>query len=103
MYLSVFVGFLCLFLFVLHYVCFSFAIILTGMRELVDLLLLSFGCLNTVNVMWLFLRLPWVGLQLVIVVFPDHTQILNRNILFTTLLNGKSFICMKPFSMLNMY
>ena len=26
--------------------------------------------------MWLFLTVPWVGLQHVIVVFPDHTNLL---------------------------
>ena len=25
--------------------------------------------------MWLFLAVPWVGLQCVIVVFPDHTHL----------------------------
>ena len=54
----------------------SFAIILTVKRELVALLLLSFGWLVTVNVLWLFLTLLWVGLLCVIVVFPDHTNIL---------------------------
>ena len=43
---------------------------------LVALLLLSFGCLVTVNVLWLFLTMPWVGLQFVSVVFPDHTPLL---------------------------
>ena len=28
-----------------------------------------------VNVLWLFLTVPWVGLQCVIVVFPDHTYL----------------------------
>ena len=28
-----------------------------------------------VNVLWLFLAVPWVGLQCVIVVFPYHTQL----------------------------
>ena len=32
--------------------------------------LLSFGCLVTVNVLSLFLTVPWIGLC-VIVVFPD--------------------------------
>ena len=44
-------------------------------RELVALLLLSYGCLVTVNVLWLFLAGPWVGLQCVIVVFPNHTHL----------------------------
>ena len=41
---------------------------------MVALLLLSFGCLVTVNVLQLFLTAPWVGLQLVILVFPDHAH-----------------------------
>ena len=52
------------------------AIILTRKSELVALLLLSFECLVTVNIMWLFLKMPWVGLQFVIVIFPDHTHLL---------------------------
>ena len=57
-----------------YFVLSSFAIILTRKRELVDLLLLSFRYLVTVNGLWLFLTVPWVGLQCVIVVFLDHTQ-----------------------------
>ena len=53
----------------------SFAIILTTKRELAALLLLSFGCLVTVNVLWLLLTVPWVCLQCVIVVFPDHAHL----------------------------
>ena len=60
--------FCCAFLYVLS----SFAIILMGKRELVALLGLSSWCL--VVVVWLFLAAPWVGLQFVIVVFPDHTH-----------------------------
>ena len=52
-----------------------FAIILTSKRELVVLLILSFGCLVTVNILWFFLMVPWVGLQCIIVVFPDHTHL----------------------------
>ena len=47
----------------LLYVLSSFAIMLTRKRELVALLLLSFGCLVSVNVLQLFLTEPWVGLQ----------------------------------------
>ena len=54
----------------------SFAKILMRKRELVVLLLLSFGCFVTVNILWLFLTVPWVSLQLVTVVFPDHTHLL---------------------------
>ena len=43
---------------------------------LVDLLLLSYGCLVAVNVLRLFLAVPWVGRQCVIVVFPNHTHLL---------------------------
>ena len=56
------------------YVPSSFAIILMGKRELVALLSLSSWCL--VIVMWVFLAVPWVSLQFVIVVFPDHTHLL---------------------------
>ena len=52
----------------------SFAIILMGKRELVALLCLSSWCL--VIVVWLFLTMPRVCLQFVIVVFPDHTHLL---------------------------
>ena len=53
----------------------SFAIILIGKRELVDLLSLSSLCL--VVVMWLFFAVPWVSLQFVIVVFADHTNLFS--------------------------
>ena len=71
-------GVLCwsLFWYGLIYALSSFAIILTGKRELVALLLLSFGCLVTVNVLYLFLTAPLVGLQFVIVGFPAHTYLL---------------------------
>ena len=45
-----------------------------GKRELVALLSLSSWCL--VIVVWLFLAVPWVCMQFVIVVFPDHTHLL---------------------------
>ena len=53
----------------------SAAIILLRKRELVAFLQLSFFCLVTVNVLWLFLTVPWVGLQCVIVIFPDHIHL----------------------------
>ena len=55
---------------------YSFAIILTRKRDLIAFLLFSFRCLVTVNVLWLFLKVPLVGLQCAIVVFPDHTHLL---------------------------
>ena len=60
--------------FVVRYFMSSFAIILMGKRELVALLGLSSWCLMVV--VWLFLAVPWVCLQFVIVVFPDHTHLL---------------------------
>ena len=54
----------------------SFAIILKRKGELVDLLLLSYVCCLTVNILWLFLTVPYVGLQCAIVVFPGYTHLL---------------------------
>ena len=56
MYFPLFVGVLCLSLFWYAFLCVlsSFAIILKRKRELSALLLLSCGCLVTVNVLWLF-------------------------------------------------
>ena len=56
------------------YVHFSIAIILMGKRELIALLNLSSWCL--VMVEQLFLTVPRGCLQIVIVVFPDHTHLL---------------------------
>ena len=55
----------------------SFAIILKRKKKLVALPLLSYilVCNVTINVLWLFLTVPWVGLQYVIVVFPDHIHL----------------------------
>ena len=58
----------------LLYVHSSIAIILMGKRELIALLNLSSWCL--VMAEWLFLAVPRVSLQFVIVVFPDHIQLL---------------------------
>ena len=55
----------------LFYVHCSFVIIFIGKRELVALL--SSWCL--VIVMWFFIAVPWLCLQFVIVVFPDHTHL----------------------------
>ena len=52
----------------------SFAIILMGKGELVALLCLSSWCLMIVE--WLFLKATRACLQFVIVVFPDHTDLL---------------------------
>ena len=68
-------GSVLVFIFVCIYLCVlsRFAIILTRKRELVALLCLSLWRLVTFNVLWLFLT---VGLQCVIVVFPDHRHLL---------------------------
>ena len=73
-----FVGVLCLSLFCYAFLCVHsiFAIILKRKRKLAALLLLSYICIVTINVLWLFLTVPWVGLQCVFVVFPDHTHLL---------------------------
>ena len=73
-----FVGILCFSLIccALFYVHSSFAIVFKRKRKQVALFLLSYRCLFTLNVMWLFLMVPWVGLRCVIVVFADHTNLL---------------------------
>ena len=58
----------------LLYVHSRIAIILMGKRELVALLNLSSWCLLIVE--WLFLAVPWGRPVFVIVVFPDHTDLL---------------------------
>ena len=78
MYFQVFVGVLCLSLYCYTLLCvhFSFANILKRKRKLVALLLLSCRCIITITVPWLFLAVPWVGIQYAIPVFPDHTHLL---------------------------
>ena len=53
-------------------------------RKLVALLLLSYRCtcIVTINVRLLFLTAPWIGLQYVIVIFPDQTHLLFRSVCF---------------------
>ena len=91
MYFALFVGVLCLSLFWYALLCvlLSFAIILKRKRELIVLLLFSYGCLVTVNVLRLFLTVGLVGLQCVIVVFPGYTHSLlvhssNRSVVTLT-------------------
>ena len=78
MYFPLFVGVLCLSLLRNALLCVhsSVAIIFKRKRKLVALLLLSYRCIVTINVLWLFLAMPWVGLHCVVVVFPDHTHLL---------------------------
>ena len=76
MYFPLSVGALCWSLFCSALLCVlsSFTIILKRKRKLVALLLMSYSCIVTINVLVLFLTVPWVGLHCVIVVFPDHTH-----------------------------
>ena len=37
---------------------------------------MSYRCNLTINVLWLFLTVPWVGLQYVIVVLSDQSDLL---------------------------
>ena len=62
-----------MFCFTLLYLHSSLAIILMRKKELVALLSLSSWCLLICA--WLFLTVPWVCLQFVTVVFPDHTHL----------------------------
>ena len=64
-----------MFLFCYELVCVhsSFAIILKRKSKLFALLLLSYRCIVTINVLWLFLTVPRVDLLCLIVLFPDHT------------------------------
>ena len=67
----------------------SILVILNGKRELVALLGLSSWCF--VIVVWLFLAVPWVCRQFVIVVFPDHTYY------FCRMLQGEHFAILSTF------
>ena len=93
MYFSLFVGDLCLSLFCYALLCVhsSFAIILKRKRKLIALLLLSYRCCATVNVLRLFLPLPWVGMECVIVIFPDHTHLHFKNKLVSSAVNLSSY------------
>ena len=54
----------------------SFAITLKRKRKLIALLLFSYSCIVTINVLLLFHTVPWVDMQCVIVVVPDHIHLL---------------------------
>ena len=77
MCLPLLVGALCLSLFWYAFLCAlsSFANILTRMSKLFALLLLSFGHLVAVYVLWLSLLVPWVGLLCVVLIFPNHAYL----------------------------
>ena len=77
MYFPVFVDVLCLSLFCYALLCVhsGFAIILKGKRKLVALLLLSYRCIVTINVLWLIIMAPWDGLLCVVALYPDHAHL----------------------------
>ena len=94
--LSLFVGVLCFDIVLLfsNMCMISFAIILMGKRELVALLKLSSWCPVAISVLKLFLAVPSVSLWCVIVVFPDHNNLLFCIVLFLygNILNLKTSI-----------
>ena len=49
---------------------------------------MSYICIVTINVLWLFLTVPWVDLQCMIVVFPDHTYLLFGN----KIMNSRKYV-----------
>ena len=51
---------------------------------------ISYRCIAIINVLWLFLTAPWLGLQYVVVVFPDNTHLLLKQAQQSTSSNGKS-------------
>ena len=60
----------------------SFAIILIGKKYAATLPCLPSWCLVSAIALWLFLVVPWVGLQGVIVVFLDHTYLKYNELCF---------------------
>ena len=87
MYFPLFVGVLCLSLFCYALLCVhsSLVIILKRKRKLAALLLLSYRCIVIIIVLWLFLTVPWVGLQYAIVLFPGHFDTINLRLLRVSL------------------
>ena len=63
-----------LFVYALLCVHSRFATILKRKRKMFFSLLLSYRCIVTINVPWLFFAVQWVGLKSVILVLPDHTH-----------------------------
>ena len=57
----------------------------------------------TVIVLWLFLMVPWVGLQCVIVLFPDHTHFFCVHLKMFNVMNSYAGIVFKqPTEKLNL-
>ena len=68
MYFPLFVGVLCL-----YFLC--NVLLLKRKRKLVALLLLSYRCIDSINVLLLFFTVQWVSLQCVVLVFPHYTHL----------------------------
>ena len=79
MYFPLFVGVLCLSLFCYALLCVHSTVLCYHLEEeekagcFAIIVLLKYF---TINILWFFLMVPWVGLQCVIVVFPDHSHLL---------------------------
>ena len=79
MYFPLFVGVLCLSLFCYALLCVHSTVLCYYLEEEEKA-----GCFAIIvlqmyfiiNIMWFFLMVRWVGLQCVIVVFPDYTHLL---------------------------
>ena len=104
MHFPLFVRFLRLYLFCYALLCVhsSFAIILKMKRKLVALVLYSYRCIVTINVLWLFLTVPLVGLQCVFGLNSDHTHLhfgnysclfFFQNQLFRKIISGIPPVC----------
>ena len=78
MYFPLFEGVLCLSLFccALLFVHFSMHHLDEKEKSVSLMLFSSYRSITTTHVIWLFLTVPWVGLQCATVVFPDHTHLL---------------------------
>ena len=107
MYFPLYVGILCLSLFCYALLCVhsSFAIILKMKKKLFALLILSYRCIVTINVLWLFLTVPWFRLQCVNVVFSDHTHLPleDRNVMQSHHIYMMSFCDVKNYRQLFLY
>ena len=81
MYFPLFVGVLCL---CLSLFCYALLCVHSSFEEEKAGCFAIIRCIVTVNVLWLFLMVLWVGLQCVIVVFPSHTHLLFNEGTYTT-------------------
>ena len=78
---------------------FKFCNHLDWKRELIAWLSLSSWCLMIV--VWLFLAVPWVCLQFVIVVFPYRTHLLFYIYIYIITLTCHFFCILQSFTLLN--